>query len=106
MQNGTCNLPYRCWVEVEPVLSCLKIFWILSKETQESFNFQTFHSTTVHLYIKIFHTKNGKGHILTLMSDNLPYFNCLSYEMVQHKLNQELTNKQNFEVYNWHETFY
>ena len=89
-------------MEVEAVLLCLEMFWILSKETQETFNFQTFHLTTLHLYIKIkfFHTQNGKGHILTLMSNNLPYFNCLSYEMVQHKLNQELTNKQNFKVYN------
>ena len=35
-------------------------------------------------------TKNGKGHILTVVS-NMHYFNCLCYEMVQHKLNQELT---------------
>ena len=43
--------------------------------------FTHFHSTTLHLYKKM----------VTAVS-NMQYFNCLSYEMVQHKLNGELTN--------------
>ena len=47
---------------------------ILDRGTQQTFNFHTFHSTTLHLCIKIFHQKkNGKGHILTLMSDTLSF---------------------------------
>ena len=75
-------------MEVEAVLLCLEMFWVLNKETQETFNFQTFHSTTLHLFST---QKMVKERLLTLMSNNFLYFNSLSYEMVQHKLNQELT---------------
>ena len=87
MQNGTCNVPYRCWEEAEAVLLCLEMVWIPNSETQETFSFHTlsFHFTSpVQKVVKDII-------ILTLMS-NMLYFNCLSYEMVQHKLNWELSN--------------
>ena len=47
---------------------------ILDGQTQQTFNFHAFHSTTLHLCIKIFQKKkDGKGHILTLMSDTLSF---------------------------------
>ena len=89
MQNGTCNIIYLIDVEQRQKQSFYP--WKCSGfSTGKHRRFSIF--TAIHLYIKIFHTKNGKGHILTLMSNMLYFNNCLSYEMVQHKQNQGLTN--------------
>ena len=76
----------------EAVLLGLEMFWILNEETVRELQFPNISLDTLHLYIKSFPTKNSKGQILTLISNNFLCFNCLSYEIVQHKLNQELTN--------------
>ena len=52
---------------------------VLDSQQQHTGDFQfSFHYTSPV-------QKNSKGHILTLVSD-IHYFNCLSYEMEQHKL--------------------
>ena len=81
---------------VEIVLLGLEMLWILNEETVLDFQFPNISLDTLHLYIKSFLAKKSKGQILTLISNNFLCFNCLSYEIVQHKLNQELTNKHNF----------
>ena len=63
-----CTMQMLSGSRNSPFYICLEMFWILNNETQETFNFQTFHLTSLHLHKKIFHTKNGKGYILTLMT--------------------------------------
>jgi len=86
MLGGGRNSPFRPWNALDSQRG----------NTVLDFQFPNISPDTLHLYIKSFPARNSKGQILTLISNNFLCFNCLSYEIVQHKLNQELTNKHNF----------